>query len=189
MKYYKKLQGQKVYLSPMNTCDYAKYTEWINDLNVAVRLGEVASMNLNEEGEKEALEKMAKEGYNFAIINKTDDCLIGNISLMNINQIHRTAEVGLFIGDAENRSKGYGSEAMELALCYGFKILNLNNILLNVFSFNKNAHAMYKKVGFKEIGRRRKSYFYNNQYYDVVFMDILSEEFKSDLLDKKIGIY
>lgn len=188
MKYYKKLEGEKVYLSPMNTCDYAKYTEWINDLNVAVRLGEVASMNLNEEAEKDALEKMSKEGYNFAIINKTDDCLIGNISLMKINQIHRTAEVGLFIGDAENRGKGYGSEAMKLILCYAFKILNLNNILLNVFSFNKNAQAMYKKVGFKEIGKRRNAYFYNNKYYDLVSMDILSEEFESDLIDKKIDV-
>lgn len=188
MKYYKKLEGEKVYLSPLNSGDYAKYTKWINDLHVAVRLGEVASMNLNEDGEKEALEKMCRDGYNFAIINKKDDDVIGNISLLDINQIHRIATVGLFIGDEENRDNGYGREAMQLILCYAFKILNLNNISLNVFSFNKNAQAMYKKVGFKEIGKRRNAYFYNNKYYDIISMDILSEEFESDLLDKKINI-
>ena len=35
---------------------------------------------------------------------------------------------------------------------------------------------------------KTNAYLYNNKYYDVISMDILSEEFKSDLIDKKIDV-
>ena len=59
--------------------------------------------------------------------------------------------------------------------------------MLKVFSFNERAIHVYEKVGFKEIGRRRKSYYLNGAYYDDVFMDILKEEFpKSYILNSYI---
>ena len=36
----------------------------------------------------------------------------------------------------------------------------------------------YLKVGFNEIGRRHQSYLYENKFYDVVYMEILKENFK-----------
>ncbi len=32
MRYFKKIAGERVYLSPINVEDAEKYTEWINDL-------------------------------------------------------------------------------------------------------------------------------------------------------------
>ena len=52
-------------------------------------------------------------------------------------------------------------------------------------SFNDRAIACYKKVGFKEIGRRRQSYFLNGKYHDEIFMDILKDEFKGDCIKNK----
>ncbi len=37
---------------------------------------------------------------------------------------------------------------------------------------------MYKKVGFKEFGRRRESNFIGGKAYDEVYMDILPEDYK-----------
>ncbi len=105
-----------------------------------------------------------------------DDKLIGNCSIHEIDQLRQCAEVGLFIGDEENRNKGYGKEVLNLLLNYGFDYLNLNNIMLKVFSFNERAINCYKKVGFKEIGRRRQSYYLKGKFYDTVYMDILREE-------------
>lgn len=85
--------------------------------------------------------------------------------------------VGLFIGDEENRNNGYGQDTLNLLLDYGFNYLNLKNIMLKVFSFNERAINCYKKVGFKEIGRRRQSYYLKGKFYDDVYMDILREEF------------
>ena len=174
--YFKKIAGRRVYLSPMCTGDLEQYTKWLNDSAVSDGLGNSAKV-ISIEREKEALDEMVKSGFNFAIVRTEDDKLIGNLGLFDINHIHRNAQCGIFIGDEENRNKGYGQEALTLLLEYGFSTLNLNNVLLKVFSFNESAIACYRKVGFTEVGRRRNSHFLHGRYYDDVHMDILPDEF------------
>lgn len=121
----------------------------------------------------------------FAIVTLEDNKLIGSISIENINHIKRRGTLGIFIGDKDYRSKGYGTEAIRLILEYGFKYLNLNNIKLDLMEFNERALKCYKKCGFKEYGRRRKSEFVNGKYYDTIEMDILAEEFEGDFIRNK----
>ena len=176
MKYFRKLVGERIYLSPMNLQDAETYTRWLNDAAVSGYLGNFDRV-ISLASEQKALEKMTSEGQNYAIVKMENDSLIGNISLMEINALSRGATVGLFIGDAENRGKGYGTEALRLILDYGFNTLNLHNIMLLAHADNKQGLACYKKVGFSEFGRRRDARFKNGTYVDVVFMDMLDSEF------------
>ena len=175
--YYKKIEGERIYLSPMCIDDAEKYVKWMNDFKVTDRIN--ASQNVvTLENEKDWIEKNSGiVNYQFAIVKQENDELIGNCSLFDLNFINQIGTVGIFIGDEENRNKGYGTEALKLLISYGFNHLNLNNIMLTVYSFNENAIACYKKVGFKEIGRRREAYFKNNKRYDRIFMDIIREEY------------
>ncbi|MGV9141846.1 MAG: GNAT family N-acetyltransferase, partial [Promethearchaeota archaeon] len=75
---------------------------------------------------------------------------------------------------------GFGTEASKLLVDYGFNTLNLHRIELDVFEFNKRAIKAYKKVGFIEEGRKRKSHFENGAYHDRIMMSILREEWKLD---------
>ncbi|MDO7205773.1 GNAT family protein [Paraclostridium bifermentans] len=61
------------------------------------------------------------------------------------------------MGDKDNWGNGYGKEALSLLLDFGFNLLNLNNIVLKVYSFNKQAIKCYSKIGFKEAGRLREA--------------------------------
>ena len=185
MKYYKKLIGERIYLSPVSVEDAEKYVEWFCDFKTTDGIGKSSSI-MTVESEREWLENTLKNNdLNFAIVDLENDELIGNCGIMNINHINRSAEVGIFIGDEENRNKGYGAETLQLLLDYGFNYLNMNNIMLNVKSFNERAIACYKKVGFKEYGRRREAYFLNGKYYDHVFMDILAREFEGNYIKNK----
>ncbi len=175
MKYYKKLVGERIYLSPMNVEDAEIYVKWLNDFAVTDGIG-TSNRVVSLEGEREWLSQNSSQSQ-FAIIRAEDDKLIGNCGIQAIDQSRQCAEVGLFIGDEENRNKGYGQDVLNTLLNYGFNYLNLNNIMLKVFSFNEGAISCYKKVGFKEIGRRRQSYYLKGKFYDDVFMDILREEF------------
>lgn len=184
MKYFKKLIGDRIYLSPRNAEDIEQFTKWLNDFHVTDYLGQSASL-YTLTGEKEYLENNNSPEATFVIVDLNNDKMFGTISLENINHINKTATLGIFIGENDYRSKGYGTEAIKLILEYGFKYLNLNNIKLDVMEFNKRAIACYKKCGFKEIGKRRKCKFINGKYYDTIFMDILAEEFEGDFIKNK----
>lgn len=187
--YFKKIIGNKVYLSPIDKNDYLKYTEWVNDMEVAIGMI-FASKLIDDESERNVLERLAKVDFNFAIIDIEKDEVIGNIGFPNIDYINHNSEVGIFIGNKNYWSNGYGTEALNLLLDFGFNILNLNSIHLKVYSYNNPAIKCYQKVGFKEAGRLREAKIACGNKYDEVFMDILSNEFKSpyirQILENKI---
>jgi RimJ/RimL family protein N-acetyltransferase len=173
--YFKKMVGEQCYLSPIDIADAEKYTAWLNDLEVAYNLT-LATANITLESEREILAKISKE-HNYGIIDKKTDALIGNVGLIGISNLHRTAEVGIFIGDKSCWGKGYGTEALRLLIDYAFKVLNLNSIMLRVYSYNTRAIASYEKVGFKRVGEIREAHYFNMKYHNLVLMDILPGDF------------
>ncbi len=183
MKYFHKMVGDKVYLSPLNREDAEKFTEWINDLEASLYLG-AAEQVFGLKDEEEWLEEAGDEGYQFAVVEKSLDELLGSCGLMDVDSIHGTAEMGIFIGNKNYWNKGCGTEASLLLLDFAFNILNLQNIILEVFEFNDRALACYEKIGFKKIGRRRQARCVGGNRYDVIIMDMLSEEFEGSLLEK-----
>ena len=184
MKYFKKLVGERIYLSPRNTEDAEIFTEWMNDFETTDFTGRSGCL-MSLEGEKKFLEERNNEEATFVIVTLDKDKLIGAIGLEDINYINRTAILGIFIGDKNYRDKGYGTEAIRLLLDYGFNYMNLNNIKLDVIEFNERAIKCYEKCGFKEYGRRRKASFINGKYYNRIEMEILSEEFKESYIKNK----
>ncbi len=184
MKYFKKLIGERIYLSPRNSEDVEKFTEWLNDFETTDYLGR-SGIITTLAGEKQYLEKSNSQEAIFVIVIIGEDKMIGTVSLENIDKINRTATLGIFIGDKKYRGKGYGVEAIRLILEYGFKYMNLYNIKLDLIEFNTRALKCYEKCGFKEYGRRRKCKFINGKYYDTILMDILVDEFKGDFIKNK----
>ena len=172
MRYFQKIKGDRVYLSPVNTDDAELYTKWLNDERVSVNLGNYKTM-ISVQSEKKILENFASEGQVYAIVLYDGDTLIGNIGLHEIDGVNRKATVGLFIGEARHRGKGYGTEALRLMVRYGFKTLNLHNIMLKVNADNNAGIACYQKAGFREFGRRRESTYKDGRYLDTVYMEIL----------------
>ncbi len=188
MQYVKKLVGDRIFLSPVDTSneEIEKFTEWMNDFKVTDYIGRSGYIT-TVIGEKEWLENTAKntESRIFDIIELKDNKLIGVISLENFNWIERSAVLGIFIGDRDFRNNGYGAEAINLLLEYGFKYLNLHSIRLELLSINERAHKCYSKCGFKDTGCNREQVFLNGKYYDKLHMDILENEFTGDFIRNK----
>ena len=90
-------------------------------------------------------------------------------------------EVGIVIGEKDYQNKGYGTEAMELLIEYGFTTINLNRIELYTYDFNISALKSYKKVGFIEEGRKRQFIWANGGYHDAIIMGILAEEWREKI--------
>ena len=184
MRYFKKLLGERIYLSPQTTADAEKYVEWLNDFETTDYIGR-SHQPITVEWENQYLAEHINGEANFVIVTLDGDELIGTVSIEHINHVNRIGTLGIFIGDKAYREKGYGTEAIRLILDYGFNYLNLNNIKLDLMEFNERALACYKKCGFKEYGRRRKASYINGNYYDVIEMDILAEDFKDSYIKNK----
>jgi RimJ/RimL family protein N-acetyltransferase len=169
--YFKKMMGSKCYLSPINSDDAEKFTEWLNDLEVTINLT-FYNRIINTENEKTFLGKLSQE-HNYSIIDKETNELIGNCGYVHLDHLNQTGEIGIFIGNKNYWNRGYGTEALTLLLDYGFKALNLHNIGLTVLSFNKRAIKSYEKVGFKIIGKKREAILRGEERHDLIIMDIL----------------
>ena len=188
MQYFKKLMGDRIYLSPKGVSEESikKYTEWMNDFNVTDYIGRTAQI-VTLTGEKEWLENCAKNTDNkeFDIVELNSNKLVGTISLEQFSWVNRSSVLGIFIGDKDFRDNGYGAEAINLLLEYGFKYLNLHSIRLDLIAINERAHKCYLKCGFKDTGRSRDAVFLNGKYYDELHMDILESEFDGDYIRNK----
>ena len=188
MKYCKKLVGDRIYLSPKGSTEeeIEKFTEWMNDFQVTDYTGRTSQITTYS-SEKEYLENAEKgtDKRTFNIVNLEDDKLIGTVGLEHIHWVERSAVLGIFIGDKDFRSNGYGTEAIKLLLEYGFKYLNLHSIRLDLLSVNERAHKCYLKCGFKDTGASREEIFLNGKYYDKLHMDILESEFEGNYIRNK----
>ena len=117
-EYFKKLVGDRIYLSPRRVEDFEIFTKWMNDFNVTDYIrGSSKVMTLEEE--KEYMINSVNKGEPvFSIVKIDNDEIIGTCGLHEIDQISRKSTLGIFIGEDENRSKGYGTEAIRLILDY-----------------------------------------------------------------------
>ncbi len=174
MRYFKKLSGEKVYLSPINLEDYENYVKWLNNPNITQYLDCNDSL-ITLSKEKELLEKIANTEFSFAIVKQEDDTLLGNVGITKIDYKNGKGELGIFIGEEDNLSKGYGSEAIKLILNFAFNEIRLHNVMLTVFSSNPRAIKAYTKCGFQEFGRRHEAIYHDGKYLDLIYMEIINK--------------
>ena len=175
MKYFKKLIGEHVYISPMNVEDAEIYTKWLNNAEITQYLS-IHNGLVSIPGERSYIEEFCKHEFHMCIVKIENDELIGNISLENIDYKNGSAELGIFIGEESNLGKGYGTEAIKLLTTYGFKELRLHSIYLRVYDLNGRAKRAYEKCGFKECGRLHEALFRNKEYHDIVLMELINQE-------------
>jgi len=171
------LQGERLYLRPLELADTEICQRWINDPET--RLSLAGFMPYNEGAEREFIEKKANTNTSvtFAIVLNESDRPIGACGLMSIRWKDRAAEFGIMIGETDLRGQGYGTEATKLILKYAFEELNLNRVQLCVFDFNQPGMRSYEKAGFTREGVQREHSFKAGRYVDHLVYGILAREY------------
>jgi RimJ/RimL family protein N-acetyltransferase len=88
------------------------------------------------------------------------------------------------IGEKLEWNKGYGSEVMSLLVKHCFETLNLNRVMLRVYTDNIRAVRSYEKAGFVLEGRLREAVYKFGKYDDVLIMSVLRSEWTSQNKEK-----
>jgi RimJ/RimL family protein N-acetyltransferase len=174
------LQGEKVYLRPFEKEDVEALYTSLFDPEVR-RLTGTQKVFSHLEIEQ-YLERISLDNnrVDLLIVLQEDDQTIGDIALNDLDLKNRSANIRVAINSQKNFGRGYGTEAMRLMLGYGFGVLNLHRIELDVFSFNERAIHTYEKLGFMKEGIKRDSLYYDYQYHDAIIMSILQDEFHAN---------
>lgn len=108
-------------------------------------------------------------------IRKKDGALVGYINLTEPDLRSRHVTMGLVIMKPENRSSGYGSEAIRLITDFAFLELNMHRVYLGAFSFNEGAAGLYEHLGFQPEGRNRAFVYRGGRYYDELMFGVTRE--------------
>jgi RimJ/RimL family protein N-acetyltransferase len=173
---YKKLVGEKVYLSPICSEDWESFTKWNTDYEMQHLYGGGDGI-YPPAIDASSAESSSRNKNQFAIVCKKTDTVIGNCGF-NIDDVaNRYAKIGIGIGEKEYWSQGYGADALCVMLDFGFNVRGYNNISLNVYDYNKRAITCYEKVGFKRQGVWRECMIRGEKRYDCFHYDFLADEY------------
>ena len=171
------LQGTKVGLNKLTVeAMNANYFNWLNDTEVTNGIEAGVFPSTQEDIENYVRNaNIGKESVLFGIFDRETSSHVGNIRVSSINQIHRTCMLGIIIGEASARGKGFGLEATQLLVNYIFGSLNMNKIWLYVFDDNATAKKMYEKLGFITEGNLKQQFFKNGRYHDMFVMSLFKK--------------
>jgi RimJ/RimL family protein N-acetyltransferase len=109
------------------------------------------------------------------MIIEADGRAVGDIDLFRIEARNRNTLVGLGIWRAEDRVKGYGTDALRAMLRWAFRHLNMRRVEPE----NEAAVRVYKKLGFVVEGCRREHHYDDGCYRDELIMAVLRREFEA----------
>lgn len=178
IKLNKSLKGNRVDLIPFKEEFITeKYLDWLSDIEVTKYL-DVSNYDQTIDTITNYINRFNNsENYIFAIVIKEINNHIGNITLQNINWVHKFATEGIMIGDKKYWKDGYGTEARSLLIEFAFNDLKLNRIVSSAFVDNLAGIKSNAKLGYKKEGIFRNHMILEGQYSDVIQQGILKEDF------------
>ena len=177
------ITGKRVRLTMVQDSDLPCLVQWHNDLMYArlLRRGMVdpfASVDGFAEWLKGVYGKFDHDEFPFAIRTLEDDRLVGWLMIKDVFWQARHCSFFIGIGHAEDRGKGYGTDAVRTMLRFIFMEMNLNCVRLEVMAYNTDGIRAYERVGFRQDGRLRAFVYRDGVYYDIITMSILREEWE-----------
>jgi len=176
--------GERVALGPIRRDLLPLYQRWFNDFSTLRTLA-IPPHPLTMESESAWYERAATTDAStacFTIYETQAWRPVGTTQWNGIDYRNRTAALAILIGDAADRSKGYGTEATRLMLGYAFTALGLHNVMLTCYAFNLAGQRAYEKAGFRAFGRRHACHWMGGRLWDEIYMECLASEFESPVL-------
>ena len=169
------IDDNKFYFRELREDDLqGNWYQWFNDSEVTLYQNKKIFPNSFEK-QKEYYDYLltSKEDVVFAIIDRESNNHIGNVGLHHIDWIHRSAELGIVIGEKEYYGKKYGKKAWELITDYGFNNLNLHRIYALIMDKNIASKKCAEASGFKLQGTIDDYFYKNGKYENVCYYNII----------------
>ena len=173
-------EGQKVRLRELRPEDAAVCRAWVSEPETARQIYGGGAMPFTMAEEEDFISKHAghRDRENHFAAETRDGQLIGVCSYSDVNWKDRSAVLGWFIGDPEQRDRGYGTDLIRTLLKICFDELNLHRVSLQAFQYNERAIRLYDRLGFVREGALRQVEFAMGRRWDAVCFSMLEDEYR-----------
>jgi len=123
---------------------------------------------------------LAGEGIEWAITRAGDDTAVGKIGHWRWQRPHSRSEVG-FILRRDLWGQGLAVEALGAVIDWGFARLDLHSVEAQLDSANAASRRTLERVGFRQEGLLRQSYFDGREYRDTLVYGLLRADRQTTL--------
>ena len=133
-----------------------------------------------EEVEKNSKEFQGDYSLKLFIFNKTNfPKIIGQINFNNfVRGAAQFCYLGYSLAEIE-QGKGYMAEALQLAINYVFKKLNMHRLIANYIPYNQRSGNVLKRLGFVVEGYARDYLLINGQWQDHILTSLRNKDWQA----------
>jgi RimJ/RimL family protein N-acetyltransferase len=117
--------------------------------------------------------------YNFALIDKKDDKVIGSCSLELSIDGDKQGEIG-YVLNRNNWNQGLMTECARKVISFGFGQLGMHRIFGGCDPANTASYRVMEKLGMQKEGHLREHEFRKGAWRDILLYSILEHEWKKN---------
>lgn len=175
------INSERLYFSQIQNEDLVNFYPWFSDEEFLKYYDYVLPIPQSKE-EVDKTFKYYETNESSAVFSlkfKESNKIIGIAGFDDIVKQNKVATLFIGIGDKNLRGQGFGKEAINLLLTYGFEKLDFHRIQLNVLQFNHTAINMYEKVGFIKEGTYREFVLRDGKRFDLYLYGLLKSEWEN----------
>ncbi len=174
---------ERLLLRPFLDSDSQSMAELLNDIRVSERLRRVPfpySLKDAHEFISLADNKFQQgQGLCLAIVDRKTNAFMGSCSLEE--------ELGVWLGH-KHWGRGFGSEAIQALVHFGFSALSLPNIDLSALEHNTASRQIFENLGFQETGTKATVNNVTHTTEIAVTYNLTREEYFAALLAKVVPV-
>lgn len=163
------LESERLRLVPFTAAHIqADYIAWLNDPQIV----QFSNQRFNQHNESTCRNYLASFANSanrfFAIEDKFIPQLIGTLTIY-INLYHRTADLGILIGNSNQWGKGYGHEAFGLAVDSLLYITKFRKVTAATMSCNKGMIKIMEKCCMKLEATQKAQELLDEEPMDILY--------------------
>ena len=129
---------------------------------------------------KQYLEAAHKDVYEAKqlrlVVSDYEDQPLGMIDIFDFDFLNRRAGIGILIRNEKDRSKGVGTEALQLLITYSFNQLQLHQLYCNISEENQTSLKLFTKQGFEKVGLKKDWTFTNNIFQNEYLLQLINRD-------------
>jgi RimJ/RimL family protein N-acetyltransferase len=172
-------QGSKIRLRALEPGDAPHFHAWNQDSERARHLDFVwppqSLAAVQAWTQEQSLKRMENDCFHWVIENEEGQPC-GTIATLHCSPRDGSFSYAIDVA-ADQRRRGYASEAVRLILRYYFDELRYQKATVTVHSDNEASIRLHERLGFQLEGRLRRTVFNHGRYLDMLYYGITVEEF------------